>query len=647
MTMVNVVGSMDILEDVAEYVVLSNSLHPVNAIDEIGRSDFNLSVTENNLDALIDFNHVRPYVNKTDYSQIKMKIKKLDEIIEKDDEKVRDDELILDSSKLEEKLDFIIKKFEKANKDLSFYRTKKEKLEEYKENISYIKDIDLTIEDLKNLKNFYIRVFRLPKSNYLKIKSNYENIPAIIISDYKDREFQVAVVFAPKIMEGEIEKLFKSLNAKKLILPIDYTGTPKDISEGIDNELINVNADIKDSEKALEDIYTQYKRDIAIIRRSFQLKQKSLHLKEYVAHTREFFYLCGWVAESMMDRFKEKMSYFDSKIVIIERSPDRVHDDIEPPTKLKNNPAVKPFESMVYMYGVPSYTETDPTCFFAISYMIMFGLMFGDVGQGLVFLLAGLYLKYKKNNYNFGGILARLGISSTIFGFLYGSVFGFEDVIDPLLIRPMENIKEMLIFAIILGCGFLIIGFIYSLINNAKKGDLENGLFGKNGLVGLVFYISLLVFAYTKINNVKSLNTNTWVILFVVLLALMVFKQPIANIILKKRPLYNEDKSDYYIEGGFGVIETLLSMFSNTISFIRVGAFALNHVGLFIAFASMAQMINNGFGSAFMYVLGNIIIIGLEGLIVFIQGLRLEYYELFSKYYEGSGFEFNPIGFEK
>ncbi len=172
-------------------------------------------------------------------------------------------------------------------------------------------------------------------------------------------------------------------------------------------------------------------------------------------------------------------------------------------------------------------------------------------------------------------------------------------------------------------------------------------MFGKNGLVGLVFYISLLVFAYTKINNVKSLNTNTWVILFVVLLALMVFKQPIANIILKKRPLYNEDKSDYYIEGGFGVIETLLSMFSNTISFIRVGAFALNHVGLFIAFASMAQMINNGFGSAFMYVLGNIIIIGLEGLIVFIQGLRLEYYELFSKYYEGSGFEFNPIGFEK
>lgn len=647
MTMVNVVGSMDILEDVAEYVVLSNALHPVNAIDEISRSNFNLSVTENNLEALIDFNYVRPYVNKKDYSHIKMKIKKLDEIIEKNDEKVRDEELILNTSELEEKLDFIIEKFEKAHKDLSFYRSRKEELEEYKKNISYIKDVNLTAEDLKNLKNFYIRVFRLPRGNYLKIQSNYENIPAIIMSDYKDKEFQVAVVFAPKIMEGEIEKLFKSLNAKRLILPIDYDGTPKDISKKIENELIKTHVDIKDSEKTLEKIYIQYKKDVAIIRRSFQLKQKSLHLKEYVAHTREFFYLCGWIAESMIKRFKEKMNYFESKIVIIERSPDKVHDDIEPPTKLRNNFAVKPFETMVYMYGIPSYGETDPTSFLAISYMIMFGLMFGDVGQGLVFLLSGLYMKYKKNNYNYGGILARLGISSSIFGLLYGSVFGFEDIIEPLLIRPMENIKEILIFAIIFGCGLLIIGFIYSLINNIKKGDLENGLFGKDGFVGLVFYISLLTFAYTKVNNVKSLTTNTWIILFVVLLALMVFKQPIANIILKKRPLYNEDKSDYYIEGGFGVVETLLSMFSNTVSFIRVGAFALNHVGLFIAFASMARMMKSSFGSISMYVLGNVIIIGLEGLIVFIQGLRLEYYELFSKYYEGSGFEFKPIGVEK
>ncbi|HAZ37178.1 MAG TPA: V-type ATP synthase subunit I, partial [Clostridiaceae bacterium] len=110
-----------------------------------------------------------------------------------------------------------------------------------------------------------------------------------------------------------------------------------------------------------------------------------------------------------------------------------------------------------------------------------------------------------------------------------------------------------------------------------------------------------------------------------------------------KRPLYNESKSDYYVEGGFGIIETLLSLFSNTISFIRVGAFAINHVGLFIAFDTLAKMINNGAGSAIVIVLGNLVIIGLEGLIVFIQGLRLEYYELFSKYFNGTGYEYKPI----
>jgi V/A-type H+-transporting ATPase subunit I len=107
--------------------------------------------------------------------------------------------------------------------------------------------------------------------------------------------------------------------------------------------------------------------------------------------------------------------------------------------------------------------------------------------------------------------------------------------------------------------------------------------------------------------------------------------------------LFEEGAKDYFIESGFEVIETLLAMFTNTLSFIRVGAFALNHVGLFIAFSAMASMTKSGVASVLILILGNVIIICLEGLIVFIQGLRLEYYELFSKYYEGAGVSFEPI----
>lgn len=647
MTMVNLIGPMDILEEVAEYVVLSKALHPVNAMDEINSNNFTISVTENNLEALIDFSYVRPYVSEEDYSKINIKIKKLEQIIEKEDDNVKDSELILDRKQLEKRLDLIVEKFENLHEQLDAYQREKEKLEEYKKNIGYLKEVNLTADELINVRNFYMQVYRISKDNFTKLESNYENISSIVMSPYKDKEHVIVVIFTPKILRNDSDRIFKSLNCKNLQMPKNYLGTPSEILKKIEDDLNKVNKEIIKTENTLKEIYAKNKKEIAIIRRSFQLKKTTLKLKEDIAHTKDFFYLCGWSPQSMLPKIRRKMEHFDPKIIIIEKNADRIQTDIIPPTKYKNNFIVQPFETMVNMYGIPTYGESDPTVFLAISYMVMFGAMFGDIGQGLVFFFAGLYLKYKKGKNNYGGILARLGISSSIFGLLYGSVFGFEDVIEPLLVRPMENIKEVLLTAIAFGSLLLIIGFLYSLVNNIKKGDLENGVFGKDGLVGLVFYVLLITFALSKINQFHIMNTNAWVILFIGLLLLMVFKQPLANLIMKKRPLYKESKNDYYIEGCFGVVETLLSMFSNTVSFIRVGAFALNHVGLFIAFASMAQMINNSFGSVFMYVLGNVVIIGLEGLIVFIQGLRLEYYELFSKYYEGSGLEFNPIGLDK
>ncbi|NMR85280.1 ATPase, partial [Vibrio parahaemolyticus] len=100
------------------------------------------------------------------------------------------------------------------------------------------------------------------------------------------------------------------------------------------------------------------------------------------------------------------------------------------------------------------------------------------------------------------------------------------------------------------------------------------------------------------------------------------------------------------IEGVFSLLETFLSMLSGTVSFIRVGAFALTHVGLFIAFETIGEMIGSAAGNAVVLIIGNLLILGLEGLIVFIQGLRLQYYELFSRYYKGDGKAFEPVKLE-
>ena len=152
-----------------------------------------------------------------------------------------------------------------------------------------------------------------------------------------------------------------------------------------------------------------------------------------------------------------------------------------------------------------------------------------------------------------------------------------------------------------------------------------------------------MLLAVNSVTGIFDIPLNALIIFMAVLLLLNVFKQPIANKLKGSAKLYEEGAADYYTEAGFGVVETLLSFLSNTISFIRVGAFALNHAGLYLAFETMAEMISSGFGGILVLVLGNVVIIGLEGLIVFIQGLRLEYYELFSRYYTGGGVEYTPI----
>ncbi|BDR68075.1 V-type ATP synthase subunit I [Clostridium tetani] len=644
MVIVNIASPIELIDSVTKEVVLSKTLHPVNAFDKISSGNFNISTTEENLDTLIDVNYVKPYFEKRDYSKVNEKINSLKGMLgERKNIEVKNENLILNYNELEENIFNIVDRIKKLNEDLNKYKNKKKELEIYKENLKYFLSIDTNIEKFTSLKNFELEAYKIEDKKFNIMKENYENIPAIVDKVYKGNGFDIIIVVSTKALKIDTERILNSLNCERLNLPLDYKGNPKEVINLIEKELIETEEKIQAVKNRINEFYDNNNLSIEAILKSFELEKRASKLREYIAYSKNFFYLSGWVPSSMIDEFKNNIKKLNKKIIVLEKKIDEIESGVSPPTKLRNNILVKPFEIMVNMYGTPSYGEIDPTTFLAITYMIMFGTMFGDVGQGLVLLLAGLYMKKKKENYAPGNILVRLGSISMIFGFLYGSVFGFEDLIKPILISPMENIQTMLVGSIAFGCFILIIGFLYGIVNNIKNENLEEGIFGRNGITGMVFYILLLVFAFTKITSRDTMSTTIWILIFVALLALMVLKQPLANAISKKGFVITEKTSDYFVESGFGVIETLLSMFSNTVSFIRVGAFALNHVGLFIAFASMAQMMKNNAGSILMYVLGNVIIIVLEGLIVFIQGLRLEYYELFSKYYDGSGLQFKPI----
>ena len=293
------------------------------------------------------------------------------------------------------------------------------------------------------------------------------------------------------------------------------------------------------------------------------------------------------------------------------------------------------------MYGIPNYTEMDPTWFVALTAFIMFGFMFGDIGHGLVVTIVGLILAKRKSS--LGPVLTAGGISSIIFGFLYGSIFGKEDIIKGILLSPMDNITNMLIAGIATGAVLIIIAMIFNIKNGIKNKDTGKIFFDKNGLAGLIFYTTILVLIVgflLKEKMIISLAIST--ILILIPLILILFKEKLENLIKKDK---NNVKVPI-VEKIFELIEMLLSMASNTISFVRLAAFAINHVGLCMAVYILADMFS-GAGSIAVAIIGNIIVIALEGLIVAIQVLRLEYYELFSRFYTGDGKEYIPIENQK
>lgn len=645
MEMMNVIGYLAQLDRVSSEIVRSGSVHIVNALSEINQNNFTIMTPEQDTNILMNLNFIEQYNKPADVSD---GVKKIEELMDffRLDRKIY-------SSKLKNYIEFpgLIGTIESIYNDVSGcrkdYNNKQEeirKAKKLKEYIEKVRDVKLDINVLKSMKLFSFSLGKFSKENYSKLKDNKENISSIIYSICPDEGCQVVMSITPKILEAEVDRIFKSLNYEEITLPDNLSGTPDEIVLELTETINRYNDDLELIKKEIDKLKDKYSRFIGECYGRAKLYEKVQLINNEVACTPEFFYMAGWVPVSEKKNIENRLSKFGDRLIVMFKPQSEVSSSITPPTKLKNNLFVKPFETIVDMYGIPSYNEADPTSFVAISYMIMFGCMFGDIGQGFIFLLAGILMTLKNRESNFGGILSRLGLSSMFFGAMFGSVFGNEDIFPHLLIKPLDNINAVLIGGIALGIVFTTVSFVYSFINSSKRKDFEGGVLDKNGAAGFLFYWLILLTALSMV-GVPGIKVplNGAVTALCVLLLLMVFKEPLANIITGRRPLYNEAISDYYIESGFGVIETLLSMLSNTISFIRVGAFALNHAGLFIAFATLADMMKSKAGNISILVLGNIIIIGLEGLIVFIQGLRLEYYELFSKYFEGDGMEYSPV----
>ena len=508
-----------------------------------------------------------------------------------------------------------------------------EKLDGLKEKYKDLFSAEIPESDLERVEDLS------EKYQNTKITSKNKQVENPSNKDKKNKDNKKAplneenyLLVYPKIVEKDVSRSINTLGF------IDKEVPDELLASEIDQEYQKTTDELNEINKEIDQINSQYKDVLENLSYSLDYAKKSEDLKTKMAKGEDYFYLSGWVPESELSKFESLER--DYKNTTLTTKDDKSVNE-QPPTRLKNKSVFRPFEYLVNMYGAPSYDEVDPTAFFAITYMLLYGLMFGDLGQGLVFLALGFWLS--KKNKTYGALLKRVGISASVFGLMYGSFFGREDLIPALLIKPFDNVMTVLVASVAFGVSLMVISYIIGIYNKVKKQDnIEEGIFGKEGLAGLMMMISFIIIILNLVEK-SPIPMPVGIIVLVMSIIMMIFKQPIARKLKGSKRLYDTGKGDYYIESSFSIIEALLSVFSNLVSFTRVGAFAINHVGLYMAFEVMASIAGGGFWGTIILILGNILIIGLEGMIVFIQGLRLEFYEMFSKYYEGNGRLFRPI----
>lgn len=550
----------------------------------------------------------------------------------------------IESEKIEKSLDYIKSVLTDIKKTLDGFedtiQEKKIKLEEYKrksELFNNAKDLDIDLNKLYNLEYIRFRYGKILRENYGKLENSIKDLNAFLVkaSDDGTSKYIWVMCFSSKENSAKVDSYLNVYKFERFNLPAELDGNPKDIWMECEKEIHKLNFEIENKEDELVRIVDRDAEELIELYAQINLYIKINNVKKFMAYDENgLFYIIGWIPAKELTTVLPKLSKEkDIKYVV------KNHDEVAsiPPTKLKNNRIVRPFETIVKMYGLPNYTEMDPTTFVAITAFLLFGFMFGDVGHGLVIFLIGILMAKKK--ISMGPVFEAGGIASMIFGLLYGSIFGNEEIIPAIFIRPMESIQTMLIYGIAIGVVLIILAMILNIRNGIKNKDKKKVFLDTNGLAGLIFYIVVLgagVYFILKGKMIASLGVLS-IFVILPLLAIM-FKDSIAKKIFKEE---EEEKSSLF-EKIFHVVEILLSFASNTISFVRISAFAINHVGLCMAIYILSDMFS-GTGSLAVTIFGNCLVIVLEGLIVGIQVLRLEYYELFSRFYTGDGKEYKPL----
>lgn len=516
-------------------------------------------------------------------------------------------------------------------------------------HLRHVAGMDLSFDQIFSSKYLKVRFGRLPRDSAPKLEF-YNNKMFLYFPFDQDDNYIWSAYFTTTEYADEIDNIFSALFFERERIPDYVHGKPQVAIDKLTAQYEAETQNLSEVEGRIAELVKAKKAQFLTYYCQIKFLCSTFDLRRYVGVSGKTFFMIGFIPKSSQKKFADQLRAIPE--VSLDLLPEDTDKRFQPPTKLKNNWLVQPFEMFVKMYGLPSHKDIDPTPYVAVVYTLLFGIMFGDLGQGLLVSILGWAL-YKWKHMELGRIMERIGVSSAFFGLIYGSVFGFENALDPLfhavglkgkLVEVMNSntINFLLIGAVGLGAVIIAVSIVINIVLGVKQRDLDRAVFSQNGLAGLVFYGTVLGGVLSMLTGGNFFNPLTVSLGVALPLLLIFFREPLGRLCRGQRAHLEGGIGSFIAENFFELFEVLLSFVANTMSFLRVGGFILSHAGMMAVVFTISSMVSAG-ASPVVIVLGNLFVMCLEGLIVGIQVLRLQFYEMFSRFFSGEGEPFEPI----
>ena len=558
-------------------------------------------------------------------------------------------------------------------------------LDEYstlKETLDVVKKLNVDVGGFGFMKYFYTNLFVINTSEFEEVNRTLEGVTVYKYElDSKDK---LALIVISGIEDTDkVLKVFRGFNANPFVIPAGLPQVPAQAYSQIESRLAELTKKEKELAKQIAKTKVTIRRDILALHEGSFVAKEVLETLRKPGGTKRFAVIQGYIPQNMENKFKDVTKQWMSVVEDI-KEPKMAQNR---PTLFQNKKWVRTFEVITQSQGIPRRGEADPTPMISLMWPIFYGIMFADLGHGLLLMCLGLLFKLKGQGTmsKWGMLIAIAGASAAVAGVGAGEMFGFHihhfNIFERILDGPLKPVSwlvgslsvaeltfaqviNLLKVSIFLGIVHLVWAFVLRIKRLHKEGHklmmFTEAIPNLTLYGGIVVIMMCAIGASYDVMNMYSRNhmeVVPWVTVFlgdwarvwiVTRIAVIIVIGSMATMMLggilhaKHHPEDGGSAANVVMEVFLGkTVECL----AHTISYARLGIMLLVHAALLMtvnnAFASMGGFSSPG--GAAMIIGGNLGIMMIEGLIVYIQSLRLHLYEFFTKWYDGGAQPFKQV----